>query len=51
MSKDPPKKKRSLVTIRELEFDDLSAVFHLGEKLFTSRFETDDGIMHSNPGE
>lgn len=37
MSKDPPKKKRSLVTIRELEFDDLSAVFHLGEKLFTSR--------------
>ncbi|MEW5722200.1 MAG: GNAT family N-acetyltransferase [Thermodesulfobacteriota bacterium] len=30
-------KKRPVVTIREMEIDDLAAVFHLGEKLFTAR--------------
>lgn len=31
------KKRRLNVTIREMEIDDLGAVFHLGEKLFTAR--------------
>jgi ribosomal protein S18 acetylase RimI-like enzyme len=31
------KRKRPNVAIRELEIDDLPAVFHLGEKLFTAR--------------
>lgn len=30
------KRKKSTVTIREMEIDDISAVYHLGEKLFTS---------------
>ncbi len=32
-----PKKKRSNVTIRHMEIDDLATVFHLGEKVFTAR--------------
>ena len=31
------KKKRSDVTIRHMEIDDLATVFHLGERLFTAR--------------
>lgn len=35
---DPDKKtrKRAETTIRQMEIDDISAVFHLGERLFTS---------------
>ncbi len=32
-----PKRKRTNVTIRHMEIDDLATVFHLGEKLFTAR--------------
>ncbi len=32
-----PKRKKALTTIRHMEIDDLAAVFHLGEKLFTAR--------------
>lgn len=31
------KKRRPNITIREMEIDDLAAVFHLGEKLFTAQ--------------
>ena len=31
------KRKKTPVTIREMEIDDISPVFHLGERLFTSR--------------
>ena len=31
------KQKRSSLTIRKMEIDDLAAVFHMGEKLFTAR--------------
>jgi ribosomal protein S18 acetylase RimI-like enzyme len=31
------RKKRPHVTVREMEIDDLPAVFHLGEKLFTAK--------------
>ncbi len=31
------KKKKTLTTIRQMEIDDLAAVFHLGERLFTAR--------------
>lgn len=38
MSEDQDKrKKRSNVEIREMEIDDLPAIFHLGERLFTSK--------------
>jgi ribosomal protein S18 acetylase RimI-like enzyme len=30
-------KKRSKITIRQMELDDLAPVYHLGEKLFTAR--------------
>jgi ribosomal protein S18 acetylase RimI-like enzyme len=30
-------KKKSRIQIREMELDDLAAVFHMGEKLFTAR--------------
>jgi ribosomal protein S18 acetylase RimI-like enzyme len=32
-----PKKRKALVSIRLMEIDDLAAVFHLGERLFTAR--------------
>lgn len=32
-----PKRKKTNVTVRQMEIDDLAAVFHLGEKLFTAR--------------
>ena len=31
------KKKRVNVAIREMEIDDIAAVFHLGEQLFTAQ--------------
>jgi len=34
---DQQRKKPPAVAIRQLEFDDLADVFHLGERLFTSR--------------
>lgn len=34
---DHHKKKRVVVEIRNMEIDDIAAVFHLGEKLFTAR--------------
>ena len=37
MQSSDPKKKRSAYRIRPLEVDDVAAVFHLGEKLFTAR--------------
>jgi ribosomal protein S18 acetylase RimI-like enzyme len=30
-------KKRTKITIREMEFDDLAPIYHLGERLFTAR--------------
>ena len=36
MTSDNERKKKSEVIIRQMEIDDLSAVYHLGEKLFTS---------------
>jgi len=34
---DTRKKKKLTVYVRQMEIDDLAAVFHLGEKLFTAR--------------
>jgi len=34
---DEKRKKRCYIIVREMEIDDLAAVFHLGEKLFTAR--------------
>ncbi len=31
------KKRRTAATVRQMEIDDLAAVFHLGERLFTAR--------------
>ncbi len=36
MSSNIPDKRKPEVEIRQMEIDDLSAVYHLGEKLFTS---------------
>lgn len=32
----PRRKKRRVTTIRQMEIDDISSVYHLGERLFTS---------------
>lgn len=34
---DPKRKRHTTVDYRQMEIDDLAAVFHLGEKLFTAR--------------
>jgi hypothetical protein len=31
------KKRKPVVSVRQMEIDDLAAVFHLGERLFTAR--------------
>ena len=35
-SEQPKKRRRTKTNIREMEIDDISAVYHLGEQLFTS---------------
>lgn len=32
-----PKKRKTVVSVRQMEIDDIAAVFHLGERLFTAR--------------
>lgn len=34
---DDRERRRPMIELREMEIDDLASVFHLGEKLFTSR--------------
>ena len=36
MSSERPRKRNAKANIRKMEIDDISAVYHLGEKLFTS---------------
>ncbi len=36
MAADPHRKKKTKIVIREMEIDDVSYVYHMGEKLFTS---------------
>ncbi|MCE5241851.1 MAG: GNAT family N-acetyltransferase [Syntrophobacteraceae bacterium] len=36
-AEDLEKRKRTSLVIRQMEIDDIAAVFHLGEKLFTAR--------------
>ncbi len=36
MPSERPRRKRTKTNIREMIIDDISAVYHLGERLFTS---------------